>query len=147
VLEEIREKQALAYSPGVGAQSSDVFPDYGLMLVQGETARTNIPAFYAAVAAIAASLRDAPPPEDELNRARLPAIERLRLSQASNEYWLGQLADVAERPSDVQQITNHIAVLEAVTPADIQRLAQKYLTDATAVKVQVVSANPAPATE
>lgn len=142
VLEEIREKQALAYSPGVGAQSSDVFPDYGLMLVQGETARESIPAFYTAVAQIAASLRDAPPEEDELNRARLPAIERLRLSQASNEYWLGQLADVAERPSDVQQITNHIAVLEAVTPADIQRLAQKYLTDAAAVKVQVVSANP-----
>jgi zinc protease len=142
VLEEIREKQALAYAPGVGAQSSDVFPDYGFMLVQGETARASIPAFYAAVATIAASLRDAPPEEDELNRARLPAIERLRLSQASNEYWLGQLADVAERPADVEQIANHIAVLEAVTPADIQRLAQKYLTDAAAVQVQVVSATP-----
>jgi len=143
VLEEIREKQALAYSPGVGSQSSDVFPDYGLMLVQGETARSSIPAFYAAVEAIAASLRDAPPTEDELNRARLPAIERLRLSQATNEYWLGQLADVVERPSDVEQIVNHIAVLEAVTPADIQRLAQRYLTDAAAVKVQVVSSTPA----
>ena len=143
VLEEIREKQALAYGPGVGAQSSDVFPDYGLMVVQGEVATTNIQAFYTAVDAIAATLRDAPPTDDELTRARLPAIERLRLSQATNEYWLGQLADVAERPSEVQQITSHIAVLEAVTPADIQRLAQKYLTDSTAVRVQVVSATPA----
>ncbi len=143
VLEEIREKQALAYSPGVSAQSSDVFPDYGLMLVQGETARASIPAFYAAVEAIAASLRNAPPEEDELNRARLPTIERLRLSQATNEYWLAQLTDVAERPSEVQQITSHIAVLEAVTPADIQRLAQKYLADDKAVRVQVVSATPA----
>jgi len=142
VLEEIREKQALAYSPGVGAQSSDVFPGYGFMVVQGETARASIPAFYAAVDAIAATLRDAPPEEDELNRARLPAIERLRLSQATNEYWLGQLADVAEDPSDIAQTVNHIAVLEAVTPQDIQRLAQKYLTDSTAVRVQVVSANP-----
>ncbi len=143
VLEEIREKQALAYSPGVGSQSSDVFPDYGFMLVQGEIARNNISAFYAAVNAIAASLRDAPPSEDELNRARLPAIERLRLSQATNEYWLAQLADVAERPGDVQQIVNNIAVLEAVTPADVQRLAQRYLVDAKAVQVQVVSSTPA----
>ena len=143
VLEEIREKQALAYSPGVSSQASDVFPDYGLMLVQGETARATIPAFYTAVDAIAASLRNAPPEADELNRARLPTIERLRLSQATNEYWLGQLADVAERPSDVQQIQNHIAVLEAVTPADIQRLAQKYLADDKAVRIQVVSATPA----
>ncbi|MCS6627145.1 insulinase family protein [Roseibacterium beibuensis] len=149
VLEEIREKQALAYSPGVGAQSSDVFPDYGFMLVQGETARSSIPAFYAAVEQIAASLRNAPPEEDELNRAKLPAIERLRLSQATNEYWLAQLADVAEDPSEVAQTVNHIAVLEAVTPADVQRLAQKYLTDAAAVRVQVVSANEeaAPAAE
>ncbi|MDY6923644.1 MAG: insulinase family protein [Pseudomonadota bacterium] len=149
VLEEIREKQALAYSPGVGAQSSDIFPDYGYMLVQGETARSSLPAFYAAVEAIAASLRDAPPETDELNRARLPAIERLRLSQATNEYWLTQLADVAEDPAQVAQTVNHIAVLEAVTPEDIQRLARKYLTDAAAVKIQVVSANPeaAPAAE
>ena len=97
VLEEIREKQALAYSPGVGAQSSDVYPDYGFMLVQGEIARDNLAAFNTAVDGIAATLRDAPPEADELNRARLPAIERLRLSQATNEYWLGQLADVAER--------------------------------------------------
>lgn len=147
VLEEIREKQALAYSPGVGAQSSDVFPGYGYMLVQGETALDSIPAFYAAVDAIAATLRDAPPEEDELNRAKLPAIERLRLSQATNEYWLAQLADVAKDPSEVAQTVNHIAVLEAVTPQDIQRLAQKYLTGATAVRVQVVPAASASAAE
>lgn len=141
VLDEIREKQALAYSPGVGAQSSDVFPDYGFMVVQGETALGSIPAFYTAVDAIAATLRDAPPEEDELNRAKLPAIERLRLSQATNEYWLAQLADVAEDPSEIEQTVNHIAVLEAVTPQDVQRLAQKYLTDSTAVRVQVISAN------
>ena len=146
VLEEIREKQALAYSPGVGAQSSDVFPDYGFMLVQGETEAAKIPAFYAAVSAIAASLREAPPSEDELNRARLPTVERVRLSQATNEYWLGQLSDVVDKPSSVQQTLAHIAVLEAVTPADIQRLAQKYLTDSTAVQVQVVSANAAATT-
>lgn len=144
VLEEIREKQALAYSPGVGAQSSDVFPDYGFMLVQGEIARDKLDAFNAAVDAIAAGLRDAPPEEDELNRARLPTIERLRLSQATNEYWLTQLADVAERPADAAEITRHIAVLEAITPADIQRLAQRYLRPETAVRVQVVSVTPAP---
>jgi zinc protease len=143
VLDEIREKQALAYSPGVGNQSSDVFPDYGFIVVQGETAADKLEPFYAAVNAIAATLRDAPPSDDELNRARLPAIERLRLQQATNEYWLPQVANVAERPSEVDQIVNHIAVLEAVTPADIQRLAQTYLKDDTAVRVQVVAATPA----
>ena len=147
VLDEIREKQALAYGPGAGAQASEVFPDYGLMLVQGEVAANNLKPFFAAVDTIAAGLRDAPPTQDELDRARLPTIETLKRAQASNEYWLSQLSDVAERPSEVAQITGHIATLEAITPADIQRLAQKYLRADTVWRTQVVSAGAAPAAQ
>ncbi|MGH7028664.1 M16 family metallopeptidase, partial [Brevundimonas sp.] len=78
VLEEIREKQALAYSPRVSSSASDVFKGYGSISVMAETAADKIPAFYSAVDAIIASLRDAPITEDELNRARLPTIESLR---------------------------------------------------------------------
>ncbi len=140
VLEEIRERQALAYSPGVRASASDVYEDYGSISISAETAADKLGAFYAAVDGIAASLRDAPPSEDELNRARLPVIESLRRSQASNEYWLTQLADVAERPADVEQTLTHISDLEAITPADIQTLAQKYLRSETAWRATVTSA-------
>lgn len=143
VLEEIRERQALAYSPGVRASASDVYEDYGSISIQAETAADKLDAFYAAVDAITASLRDAPPSEDELNRARLPVIESLRRSQAGNEYWLAQLADVAERPSEVEQTLTHISDLEAITPADIQALARQYLRPDTAWRAVVVSSQAA----
>ncbi|MFP5296907.1 MAG: M16 family metallopeptidase, partial [Alphaproteobacteria bacterium] len=143
VLDEIRERQALAYSPGVGASASDVYEDYGSISIQAETAADKLDAFYAAVEAITASLRDAPPSEDELNRARLPVIESLRRRQASNEYWLAQLADVAERPSEVEQTLTHISDLEALTPADIQALALRYLRPDTAWRAVVVSSQAA----
>ena len=143
VLDEIRERQALAYSPGVGASASDVYEDYGSISIQAETAADKLDAFYAAVEAITASLRDAPPSEDELNRARLPVIESLRRRQASNEYWLAQLADVAERPSEVEQTLTHISDLEAITPADIQTLARQYLRPDTAWRAVVVSSQAA----
>jgi zinc protease len=139
VLDEIREKQALAYSPRVSSSASDVFKGYGSISVMAETAADKIPAFYAAVDAITASLRDAPVTEDELNRARLPTIESLRRSQAGNEYWLGQLADVAAKPASGEQIQTHISDLESFTPADIQAAARQYLKPNTAWKAEVVS--------
>ena len=145
VLEEIREKQALAYSPGVGASASDVFEDYGSISITAQTAAETLPAFYTAVDSIVAGLKDAPVEEDELNRARLPVIESLRRSQAGNEYWLAQLADVAARPEEVEQTLTHISDLEAITPADIQRLARQYLRSDTAWRATVTSSQPAEA--
>jgi zinc protease len=141
VLEEIRERQALAYSPGVGSSASDTFPGYGSISIRAETAADKMPEFFAAVETIAASLRDTPPSQDELNRARLPVIESLRRSQAGNEYWLAQLSDVADRPEEVEQTLIHISVLEAITPDDIQAMARQYLRSDTAWRAVVVSAN------
>jgi zinc protease len=146
VLEEIRERQALAYSPAVRASASDVYEDYGSISITAETAADKLDAFYAAVDAITASLRDTPVTEDELNRARLPVIESLRRSQASNEYWLAQLGEVVDQPGDVEQILTHITDLETITPADIQNLARQYLKSDTAWKAVVVSSN-APAAQ
>ena len=145
VLEEIREKQALAYSPNVSASASDTFEGYGSIAITAQTAAETLPAFYAAVDQIVAGLQAEPVSDDELNRARLPVIESLRRSQASNEYWLGQLADVAERPEEIEQTLSHISDLEAVTPADIQRLARQYLRSDTAWRATVTSAQTAQA--
>lgn len=146
VLEEIRERQALAYSPGTSASASDVYENYGSISITAETAADKLDAFYAAVEGITASLRDAPPGEDELNRARLPVIEALRRSQAGNPYWLVQLNEVAGNPSSMEQTLTHISDLEAVTTADIQSLAQQYLRSDTAWRATVTSVN-APAAE
>ena len=143
VLEEIREKQALAYSPGVGASASDVFEGYGSISITAQTAADALPAFYAAVDSIVAGLKAAPVEEDELNRARLPVIESLRRSQAGNEYWLAQLADIAARPEEVEQTLTHISDLETITPDDIQRLARQYLRSDTAWRATVTSSQPA----
>lgn len=145
VLDEIREKQALAYSPSVGASASDAYEAYGSISITAQTAVDALPAFYAAVEAITAGLRDAPVEEDELIRARLPVIESLRRSQAGNEYWIAQLADVAARPEDVEQTLTHISDLEAITPADIQRLARQYLRSDTAWRATVTSSQAADA--
>jgi len=143
VTEEIRENQALAYSPNVGASSSDVFAGYGSIAVTAQTTPENQAALFTAIDAIAASLRDTPITEDELTRARAPQIESLRRSQAGNDYWLGQLTDVASDPDAVVQITTQISDIESFTVADIQAAARRWLVDSKAWRASVLATPPA----
>ncbi|MBU1521404.1 MAG: insulinase family protein, partial [Alphaproteobacteria bacterium] len=140
VTEEVREKQALAYSPSVSSSSSDVYAGYGSISVTAQTTPENQTALFEAVDVIAASLRDTPITEDELTRARAPVIETLRRSQAGNEYWLGALEGVAADPAEVEQITTLITDFQAMTPADVQAAARQYLVADKAWKASVISA-------
>jgi zinc protease len=143
VTDEIREKQGAAYSPGAAATSSLVFPDYGYVFIQVETPPEALPVFFQTADAIAAGLRDAPVSEDELNRARLSAIESIRRSQAGNGYWLGALKGVQTDPTQIEAIRTVISDLEAITPADLQKAAQTYLEPGRAWRAQVTSETPA----
>jgi zinc protease len=141
VTERIREELAITYSPNVGSSSSSVFEGYGSIFASAQVTPENRSTFFTELDAIAASLRDTPVSEDELNRARAPEVERLRRSQAGNEYWLGQLDDVDTDPSAVAEITGHIADLEAATPATLQALAQRYLDPSKSWRAGVVAAS------
>ena len=136
--DEIRENLSIAYSPSSGASSSSVFEGYGSIYAVAETAPDKLDAFFAAIDTIAADLRDNPVSEDELNRARRPAVEQLKKSMADNGYWLGQLQDAQNDPTSLDQVRNHVATLEGVTAADLQALAREYLRPDRAWRAEVV---------
>ncbi|MDI1325910.1 MAG: insulinase family protein [Brevundimonas sp.] len=140
--EEVREKLGIAYSPGSGAASSSVFPDYGYLLMLAETRPESLPILFTAFESIAASLRETPISDDELLRARAPVVESLRRNQADNGYWVSQLADAGRKPETFDEIRSHVTDYEAVTAADIQRLARQYLTADKAWRLTITSDNP-----
>lgn len=137
--DEIREKQGLAYSPSAGSTSSNVFPGYGYIAVTAETPPAALPKLFETVDAIAADLRDNPVSEDELNRARRPAVERIRRNMADNGYWLTQLSQAQSDPAGLDQTRNQISTLEAVTAADLQALARQYLKPDAAWRATVTA--------
>lgn len=139
VNDELREKQGVAYSPGASATSSTVFPDYGYTFVQAETPPEALPAFFESVDAVATDLRDTAVTEDELNRARLSAIESLRRSQNTNGYWLSALEGVQDDEAKLAAVRTAISDLEAVTPAEIQTAARTYLQPNRAWRAQVTA--------
>jgi zinc protease len=138
VLDEIRERQALAYAPRVSSEYSDTYKGYGTISVQAETAPDKLPAFFAAMDTIIRKLRDAPIGADELKRAREPLVERMKRNMDSNDWWLDQLTYSVDRPWYLPQTLTAIDDMEKLTPADIQALAQKYLRPELAWKAEVV---------
>jgi len=138
LIEEIRQKQATTYSPQSGHSASEVFPGYGYMAAQIEAPPEKLDRFLADAAKIAADLRDKPVGEDELQRAKKPLIEGLIRQRAGNSWWLGQLPGVQTRPEVARSIASQMTEYQAVTAADVQEAARRYLIDAKAWKLEVV---------
>ena len=143
--DEIREKQGLSYSPNAGHQPSEVFPNYGVMAAQIEAPPEKLDGFLADVARIAADLRDRPVSADELERARKPLIENGLRKRAGNAFWLAALSDVQTKRGEDAAIANEIDQYRAVTAADLQAAARRYLVDGKEWKLEIVPAAAAAA--
>jgi zinc protease len=108
--------------------------------------------FFTDVAKIAADLRTTPVSDDELERAKKPAVEALEKAVQTNEYWLNGLAGAQADPRRLTILRSAEAGLERVSAADVEKAAQTYLIDDKAWKLEVrpraatvASADPAPA--
>lgn len=140
LIEEIREKQGTTYSPGAAHQPSETFPGYGFVAAQIEAPPAKLDGFLADAARIAADLRDRPITADELQRARKPRVEGITRQRASNEWWLNELGAVQTRPGVAASIEHGLEQYEAITPADLQKAARRFLVDSKAWKLEIVPA-------
>ena len=137
-LDIIREELAISYSPQVGSEASDVYKGFGRITSMAVTAPEKVPVFFKAMEEIAQDLRDKPISADELKRAREPLVASYRQLASKNDFWLYQLATLIDHPENEAYILKLPSIFEAVTPADIQAMAQKYLQPGLAWKAQVL---------
>jgi len=135
--DELRERQGVTYSPSVGNSMSQVWTDWGYLSASVEAPPATADAFFRDVFGIARDLRDNPPSEDELLRAKRPMIERLTRSQATNEYWISVLAGAQTDPRRLDAVRSVIASIERVTPQDVQAAARMFLLDERAWRLVV----------
>jgi len=92
-----------------------------------------------AIAEAAAQLRDKPVSDDILTRARNPALERVDRAMRDNGYWLTALSRAQSQPARLDRIRETRKLLQSITAADIQKLAQKYLRPDHVQQVRIIS--------
>jgi zinc protease len=133
----LRLEEGVTYSPSAGAVASTVFPRYGYISAQMEAPPEKLDGFFVDVAKIAADLRATPISDDELRRAKEPAIEALQKAAATNEYWLNGLGGAQSDARRLAILRSAQASLERVSAADVQKAARTYLRDETAWKLEI----------
>jgi len=149
--EKVRE--ALGDSYGVTLQNvmSKSFPGFGYLTASAIVAPDKMDEVQKAVADAAAELRAKPVDADLLARARNPELEKIDHQMRDNGFWLGALSTAQSEPERLDRIRQRKAILQSITAADLQKLAQDYLQparrqNASIVSTQVASA-PAAAAE
>ena len=134
---QLRKTESVTYSPSASASASSVFPHYGYLDARVEIPPAKLDGFFSDVAAITADLRDKEIGPDELERAKKPALDDLERRRQTNEYWLGALAGTQTDPRRLNAIRTSVAQVERVSAADVHQMAQTYLLDGKAWKLEV----------
>ena len=137
----VREQKGIAYSPYASNVNSQTFPGYGYLSATAEVKPENDQAFYDAVAGIVADLKARPIDADELLRAQKPLLDQMDTQLKTNSYWQSVLPGTISDPRKLDYIRSRRARYQAVTAADIQKLAQAYLNMDKALRIQI---KPAP---
>ncbi len=142
---KIREEMGDTYSPNAGTNLSDTFSGYGFIGAQAVVDPAKARAVADAMRAAATSLYENGVTEEELTRAKQPALTAIRQSMRTNPYWLGSVLSAAqEQPERLEWARTRLSDTESITAAELSALAKQYLDPA---KVHEFLSLPAPKKE
>ncbi|HWU92825.1 MAG TPA: insulinase family protein, partial [Sphingomicrobium sp.] len=137
--DSVRETLGDSYGVSVKSTMSDTFTGFGYMSASAVVAPDKTDEVEKAIADAASELRSKPISADLLARARNPELEKADRALNDNGFWLGALSQAQSEPERLERIRDRKALLQSITPADLQKLAQKYLQPSRMQKVRIVS--------
>ena len=127
LIDTVREKLGITYSPQVSANTSDELQGAGFLAATIETPQENFGAFHALLSGQLKDLAASPVGADELERAKQPLIEGFRKKQETNAYWLGKLSELTREPRMKSQMLQELGRISSVTAADVKAFAARYM--------------------
>jgi zinc protease len=136
--ETLRQKLGKAYSPGAGSETSRIYKGFGLFTINASVDVKDVDATRAAIRETLATLRDHGVSEDVFQRARAPLAEGFDNALKSNSGWMGLAMRAQSEPDHIERNVHAKERLMAVTPAQVQAEAARYLTNAGAVETVVL---------
>ena len=135
--ESLRQRLGKAYSPTTVSAPTREWVDYGTFAITASVDVRDIAATRAAISATVAQLRDAPPGDDVMLRARAPLLQSFANDFKINAGWMNVVARAQSEADRLERELRAQGRLLAVTAAQVQAAAKLYLTPQAAVEVIV----------
>lgn len=136
--DQLREALGKAYSPSASSTLSRHWRGYGLFFVNASVDVADVAETRDAVRQVLTSLRTAPVSDDILQRARQPLLESLQNALKTNSGWIS-LVDRAQTERDrIDRFAQARQRLQALTAADIEAAAMRYLDPDAGLEILVL---------
>jgi predicted Zn-dependent peptidase len=130
---ELRDKQGLAYTTGTQYPAR---VDTSFFLAQLGTAPENVTKAEAALREQLERIRREPVPEEELRVAKAYVLGNLAMDRRTNARQAWYLAAYEEAGVGYEYLDRYVAAVRAVSAADVQRVARRYLAVVRTIIVQ-----------
>ena len=137
--DSVREKLGDSYGVDLQSVMSDTFDGFGYLSASAVVAPDKTDEVQQAIAEAAAELRAKPISDDLLARARNPELEKADRNMRENAFWLAALSRSQTEPERLDRIREKKKLLQSITAADLQKLAEKYIRPDTVQQVRIVS--------
>ncbi len=138
LLTAIREKLGASYAPQVSSNWPLDLPNGGTVTAMAQLQPENAPRFFTVVDQIAADLAAQPPGADELALVLEPMRQQLNRAATGTGFFMWQLEGATQDPRRYRGLTTVMTDSTETTGAAIQALAQKYLVQAKAYRIEVL---------
>ena len=141
LIDKVREELGDSYGASVGSNLSDTYPGFGVLNASAVVAPDKIDEVRAAIDQAVTQLRSTPVSADLLARARNPMLEGADRALRENGAWTGLVAKAQSDPSRLDRLLGLRARIAAITPAQLQALAVKYLAPGQRLDLKIVAAS------
>jgi len=135
---QLRNAEGKTYSPNGFSDFSMALPGYGSIGAVVQVEPAEVPGVFAEFDAIAADLAEHEVTPDEFQRALRPRIGIAERNRLSNSFWLRYLAGAQADPRRLDFAVAQAAEVKAVTAADVQAVARKWLVKAKSWRMAVL---------
>lgn len=136
--DRLREALGKAYSPTAGSYLSHAWKGYGVFAISASVDVADVAPARAAIQEVIENLRAQPVSAAILDRARRPMMEALQNALKGNAGWLSLVERAQSEPERIDRYEMARDRLLALTPADVQAAAQRYLDPQAGLEVLVL---------
>ncbi|MEN9682739.1 MAG: hypothetical protein RLZZ427_490 [Pseudomonadota bacterium] len=127
LVDTVREKLGITYSPRVSATAAIQLPGQGYFKITLETPPANFMAFRSLLDGQLAELASEQISTDELQRAEQPLIDAQAKQRENNQWWIANLPTLWRVPRARMAIVDDGKAIRSVTTGDVQAFAAKML--------------------
>lgn len=124
---EVRERLGASYSPFSFADTSEVYPGVGMLMIRAMADPEEVDTLVEACLDVADDLAQNGVTEEEAERLREPILKRRRDSKRQNGYWMSVMAEAQTRPETLDEARSGDAFYESVSARDLTPLAREVM--------------------